>query len=57
MQAPTSSATDAELAWHFFLPSMTSGYVSCGLFAARCAPACIAGAGAPIHVCFGAACA
>lgn len=30
IQEPTSSATEAELAWHFFLPGLTSGYMYYG---------------------------
>ena len=30
IQSPTQDATPAELAWHFFLPSMTSGYMYYG---------------------------
>eukprot|EP01094_Clydonella_sp_ATCC50884_P018066 TRINITY_DN3275_c0_g1_i1.p1 TRINITY_DN3275_c0_g1~~TRINITY_DN3275_c0_g1_i1.p1 ORF type:complete len:738 (-),score=134.45 TRINITY_DN3275_c0_g1_i1:204-2321(-) len=30
IQQPTSDATEAELAWHFHLPSMTSGYMYYG---------------------------
>jgi Glycosyl hydrolase family 57 len=30
VQQPTSSATPAELAWHFFLPSLNSGYMYYG---------------------------
>jgi hypothetical protein len=30
IQSPDASATDAEIAWHFFLPSMTSGYMYYG---------------------------
>jgi len=30
IQNPSSDATPAELAWHFFLPSMTSGYMYYG---------------------------
>ena len=30
IQSPDSSASNAELAWHFFLPSLTSGYMYYG---------------------------
>lgn len=30
VQDPTQGANDAELAWHFFLPSLTSGYMYYG---------------------------
>ena len=30
IQNPTGSASNAELAWHFFLPSLTSGYMYYG---------------------------
>lgn len=30
IQSPTSSSSPAELAWHFFLPSLTSGYMYYG---------------------------
>ena len=30
IESPTSKANAAELAWHFFLPSLTSGYMYYG---------------------------
>ncbi|XP_064382608.1 alpha-amylase-like [Halichondria panicea] len=30
IQAPSANATEAELAWHFFLPGLTSGYMYYG---------------------------
>jgi len=30
VQEPSSDATEAEIAWHFFLPSLTSGYMYYG---------------------------
>lgn len=31
VQAPTSSATPAEKAWHFYLPTLNSGYEYYGM--------------------------